>query len=99
MAVFGRETALISLPATSSGDPGNGRPQRWGDTMDIRGSGPNSQIILVSKNSGSVVGTNVAILMIAEGTNFTATTLNTEVAPNSWGGSIAFGAGNTFWAK
>jgi hypothetical protein len=82
-----------------SGDPGNGRPQRWGDTMDIRGSGTDTQIILGSRTSGGIIGTNVAILTTVDGINFTATTLSTDVSDNASGGGIAFGTGNTFWAK
>jgi hypothetical protein len=82
-----------------TGDPGNGRAQRWGDTMDIRGAGPNTQIILGTRTSGVVIGTNVAILTTTDGTNFTARTLILDVSDSATGGGIAFGAGNTFWAK
>ncbi|HZO83679.1 MAG TPA: immunoglobulin domain-containing protein [Verrucomicrobiae bacterium] len=82
-----------------SGDPGNGRAQRWGDTMDIRGAGTNTQIILGSRTSGTVMGTNVAILTTTDGTNFTARTLSLDVSDSATGGGIAFGAGDTFWAK
>src|SRR6185503_16881200 len=79
-----------------SGDPGNGRPQRWGDTMDIRGSGATTQIILGSRTSGSIIGTNVAILTTSDGgVTFTATTLSLDVTDSASGGGIAFGAGNT----
>src|SRR5688572_11427179 len=94
------EDTTISDPVVVySGDPGNGKAQRWGDTMDIRGAGTTTQIILGSRTAGTNVGTNVAILTTTDGTNFTAQTLTTDVADNATGGGIAFGAGNTFWAK
>lgn len=82
-----------------SGDPGNGRPQRWGDTMDIRGSGTGTQIILGTRTISGIPGTNVAILTTTDGINFAATTLGTDVRDSASGGGIAFGTGNTFWAK
>jgi hypothetical protein len=83
-----------------SGDPGNGRRQRWGDTMDIRGSGATTQILLGTRTSDNVIGTNAAILTTADGgATFTATTLSLDVFDSASGGGIAFGAGNTFWAK
>jgi hypothetical protein len=67
--------------------------------MDIRGAGANTQIILGSRTSGALIGTNVAILTTTDGTNFTARTLSLNVSDSASGGGIAFGAGNTFWAK
>ncbi|MEW6156518.1 MAG: immunoglobulin domain-containing protein, partial [Verrucomicrobiota bacterium] len=82
-----------------SGDPGNGKPQRWGDTMDIRGVGASTQILLGTRPAGGNAGTYVAILTTLDGVNFTATTLSTDVTDGASGGGIAFGAGDTFWAK
>ena len=93
------ETSLADPTVAFSGDPGNGRAQRWGDTMDIRGAGGSTQIILGSRTSGAITGTNVAILTTTDGLNFTATTLSTDVIDSASGGGIAFGSGNTFWAK
>jgi hypothetical protein len=94
------DDAALDAPLVAfMADPGNGRPQRWGDTMDIRGAGANTQIILGSRTSGAIIGTNVAILTTVDGTNFTARTLTLDVADSATGGGIAFGAGNTFWAK
>jgi hypothetical protein len=93
------ETSLADPTVAFSGDPGNGRAQRWGDTMDIRGAGGSTQIILGSRTSGAITGTNVAILTTTDGLNFTATTLSTDVSDSASGGGIAFGSGNTFWAK
>lgn len=82
-----------------SGDPGNGFAQRWGDTMDIRGQGASTQIILGSRAVGTTNGLRVAILTTADGNTFNATTLTLDATDNATSGGIAFGAGDTFWAK
>lgn len=82
-----------------SGDPGNGKAQRWGATMDLRGSGTGTQIILGSQSNGGGIGTNIAVLTTINGTNFTATTLTTDLQGDDSAFGIAFGAGNTFWTK
>ncbi len=84
------------------GNPGGG--QSWGNNMDVRGAGPNTQIIVGSRTVTSPVvqsGTNVAIFTTANGTNFTPTVLSIDAPENCFGlsGGIAFGAGNTFWGK
>ena len=78
-----------------SGDPSPGNNQRWGDTLDVRGAGANTQVIIGSRSS-----TNAAILTTANGTSFTAKSISVADAPaGSFGLGIAFGAGNTFWGK
>mgnify|MGYP002623236090 CR=1 FL=1 len=78
-----------------SGDPGLGNNQRWGDSMDVRGSGTGTQILLGSR-SGSIV----AVLTTANGTNFTATPVAIAGAPaGAFGLSVTFGTGDTFWGK
>ena len=67
--------------------------------MDIRGAGANTQIIFGSRTFGTVTGTNVAIFTTVDGTNFTPVVLNTDSASENYGDGIAFGSGNTFWAK
>lgn len=76
-----------------SGDPAPGNVQRWGDTIDVRGSGTNTQVII-----GSRSGTNAIIFTTIDGINFS----NTFVSiPGITGGGlgVAFGEGNTFWGK
>lgn len=78
-----------------SGDPFTGSAERWGDTMDVRGAGTNTQVII-----GSRTGTNVVVFTTANGTTF----LPKPVAVSGGAGSmfglgIAFGAGNTVWGK
>jgi uncharacterized lipoprotein YddW (UPF0748 family) len=78
-----------------SGDPGAGNSQRWGDTLDVRGSGPNTQVIIGSRNANIV-----AVLTTTDGLTFTAKLITVADAPaGAFGLGIAFGAGNTFWGK
>jgi hypothetical protein len=78
-----------------SGDPGAGNSQRWGDTLDVRGAGTNTQVIIGSR-SGNVV----AVLTTTDGTTFTSHLITVADAPTgAFGLGIAFGAGNTFWGK
>jgi hypothetical protein len=68
---------------------------RWGDTMAIRGSGANTQIIL-----GSRSGTNFALLTTADGISFSGQVIAVSNAPAGFAGlGITFGAGNTLYAK
>lgn len=85
-----------------SGDPSGGNaigtypnPRRFGDSLAVRGTGTNTQILLGTYNH--IVG----LLRTADGTNFTATKISTLM---SWPGSdsrwgLAWGAGDTFWVK
>lgn len=78
-----------------SGNPAPGSNQRFGDTLDVRGAGTNTQIIL-----GSRSGTVAALLTTTNGTNFSSTVINaTNVSAGAFGLGIAFGAGDTFWGK
>ncbi|MEP6662362.1 MAG: DUF4623 domain-containing protein [Verrucomicrobiota bacterium] len=77
-----------------SGNPTPGNPQRWGDTMDVRGAGNATQILLGSRN-----GTNAALFSTANGTTFTAAAINVDTVPGAFGLGIAFGEGDTFWGK
>jgi hypothetical protein len=78
-----------------SGDPHPGNPQRWGDTMDVRGTGAGTQIII-----GSRSGTNVVVFATANGTSFTPNPVNvSEVSGGAFGLGLAFGSGHTFWGK
>ena len=72
-----------------SGNPSPGNSQRYGDTLDVRGAGTNTQVILGSRSS-----TNVVILTTADGTTFTARPIT--VADASAG---SFGLGIAFWRR
>ena len=78
-----------------SGDPGAGNSQRWGDTIDVRGAGANTQVIIGARNANLA-----AFLTTANGTNFTSQLITVADSPaGAFGLGIAFGAGNTFWGK
>src|SRR5215211_442087 len=89
------ETALQTL--VFAGDPSNGNTnavnQRWGDTLAVRGSGTNTQVLIASR------GTLVAILRPADETMtaFTSTPLETGLLAGSLGWGLAFGPTNTFY--
>lgn len=69
---------------------------RWGDTMAVRGSGPGTQILF-----GSYNGTNVALFTTPDGVNFMPTLIAVQGGvPLGFASlGIAFGPGNTFYAK
>jgi hypothetical protein len=93
------ENATESTPVFI-GDPSNGAAtagdnRRWGDTMSVRGSGTSTEVLIASR------GTLVAILRPTDASlsTFTATTFNLAVPNDSLGYAVAFGPGNTFFAK
>jgi hypothetical protein len=102
--VSGSGFVLYSWPAATNNAPGTlvfqdsgslGGSDRWGDTMAVRGAGANTQIIL-----GSRSGTNVALLTTSDGVNFSGAYIAITNAPAGFAANgIAFGAGNTLWAK
>ena len=69
---------------------------RYGDSMDVRGAGPNTQIII----SGTA-NPRVAFLTTTDGTNFTATelTISSPMTAGDFAKGLCFGAGNTIWGK
>ena len=94
---------IVTASQAFGGDPGNGGAggERWGDTLAVRGAGPNTQILLGSR-AVAPGGTNVAFLTPNDGVGLTySSTLiavsNVPAGFASYG--IAFGAGNTFWAN
>jgi hypothetical protein len=72
--------------------------QRYGSSLAIRGAGTNTQIIIGSLPN-STTGTNVVIFTTADGTNLTANVLGADVTNPGFNDGIAFGPGNTFYAK
>ena len=82
-----------------SGDPGFGTPAaglRWGDSIAVRGSGANTQILI-----GPGTSSNVCIFTTPDGLNFTQNIISvTNVTNGISQFGLAFGPGtNTFWAK
>ena len=103
LAQAGQTFALTQFPAATNsatgtpiftGDPGSGSGDRWGDTMAVRGSGASTQILLGSK------GTNVVLFTTPDGISFSPVLIAITNVPSQFAGNgVAFGAGNTFWAK
>lgn len=76
-------------------DPGAGNSQRWGDTLDVRGAGTGTQVIIGSRNSNLA-----AVLTTTDGASFVSKLITVSDAPTgAFGLGIAFGVGNTFWGK
>lgn len=85
---------------------GAGTLGRIGDSMAVRGAGTNTQIVCTFRN-----GTNAAVFTTADGVNFnfnliavTNLTASAALTDPFTGSSplalgVAFGSGNTFWAK
>jgi hypothetical protein len=91
-----------------SGDPGGPMYAglRWGETLAVRGTGTGTEVLIAP--SGGMNLTNfynwetniVALLRTTDGTNFTPTVIRVTNAPSSFATvGLAFGAGNTFFAK
>ena len=94
---------IVTATQAFSADPGAGAAgsERWGDTLAVRGAGPDTQILLGSRASAPG-GTNVAFLTPNDGVGLTysAQMIAVSGVPNGFAGyGISFGAGNTFWAK
>jgi hypothetical protein len=85
-------------PQDGTGADPSGTGDRWGDTMCVRGAGTNTEILV-----GSYAGTNVVLFTTTDGQNFTANPISVTGTPAVPAGfcslGIAFGAGDTFWAK
>jgi hypothetical protein len=83
-----------ALPTVAyEGNPGDTNNMRFGDTFDVRGAGPNTQIMTGARNSA-----HVAIFTTTDGTNFVSTLI--PGAGNASGNvGVAFGAGNTGYSK
>jgi hypothetical protein len=68
---------------------------RWGDTMAIRGSGANTEILF-----GSYDSTNVAVFTTSDGSSFEPILVPVTNAPAGFAATgVAFGPTNTFYAK
>jgi len=75
-----------------SGDPGNGVPARWGDSLDARGGGAGTEII-----AGSRFGRTVSIIAPLVPS---VTVIDTPDAENgNFGLSVVWGLNDTFWGK
>lgn len=85
-----------SEPTVAYGPLAVGTMTRLGDTMDVRGAGVDTQIIV----SGSA-NAGFAVLTTLDGVTFTATGCTTPAGTSAgdFGKGIAFGSGNTAYGK
>jgi hypothetical protein len=89
-----------SVPTVAwSGAPIAGR--RFGDTLDVRGAGANTQILIGNNNSAAAEPDNQTVIMTTtDGQTFTQNVITTPgVDDDYFRLGIAFGAGNTFYGK
>jgi hypothetical protein len=77
------------------GDPGNGVPERWGDSFAVRGTDVFDAQVLVGSRNGTVA----SVIQPVFGPTSPATVLTTDAGAGDLGLSVAFGSGETFWAK
>jgi hypothetical protein len=108
---WGSADPSASINQAYAGNPGGdlgwtGSIGRIGDTMAVRGAGVNTEILFTFRN-----GTNACIFTTSDGVNFTPNIIYITNLVASIGGTdpftsaspiglgVAFGAGNTFWAK
>jgi hypothetical protein len=86
-------SGYISNNIGTSGD-------RLGETMDVRGSGPNTQIMFGSSSLNGT-GTNLFLFTTPDGTNFFPTRISftNVIATAVFNDGIAFGPGNTVFCK
>jgi hypothetical protein len=78
-----------------SGNPTGalGGTDRWGDTLTVRGSGNDTQVLIASRN-----GTTAAVLVTGDGgATFSAVPMTTDVAAGDIGLGLTVGSGDTFW--
>lgn len=89
----------LVFDADPSGKNEDGTPvnsQRWGDNMDLRGSGTETQILFGA--GGSAAANSVAALLTTtDGINFTSKLISNALSAGATG--IAFGEGNRLWSK
>jgi hypothetical protein len=81
-----------------SGDPSGGflygtSPQRFGDSIAVRGTGAGTQILLGTFNQ------TLGLLTTTDGINFTANLIITGMAASDSRWGVAWGSGSTFWVK
>lgn len=87
-----------AVPVVVYGADGTSTPDsalRWGDTMDVRGSGNETQILLAARDGGGV-----AIFTTADGNTFSPTLITVaDAASDAATLGVAFGQTNTYWVK
>jgi hypothetical protein len=96
--IYRWESTTSTLPPSIAFSNNLVPAQRYGTSIDIRGAGPNTQIIIGSLANGSS-GTNVVIFTTTDGLTFAANILGADTTNPNFNDGVAFGPGDTFWAK
>ncbi len=82
-----------TIPTVVTDIPELAVAERWGDTLDARGTGANTQLLL-----GSRSGRTFAVVSIPDGVTGSAQVYElTDIAAGGLGLGLAFGEGNTVW--
>lgn len=87
------ELAYSGNPLEGIALPGTGNDLRFGDALAVRGSGAQTQVLLSARS-----GRYLLLLQTQDGKTFTPKVLTTDNAGRI-GLGLAFGDGNTAWAK
>ncbi len=87
------ELAYAGNPLESVANPGTANDLRFGDTMAVRGSGTQTEILFSARS-----GRYLVLFQTTDGKAFTPRVLTTDVTGRI-GLGLAFGEGNTAWAK
>ncbi|MFM8420816.1 MAG: immunoglobulin domain-containing protein [Verrucomicrobiota bacterium] len=87
------EVAYSGNPLEGIALPGTGNDLRFGDALAVRGSGAQTQVLLSARS-----GRYLLLLQTQDGKTFTPKVLTTDNAGRI-GLGLAFGDGNTAWAK
>lgn len=85
--------AADTIPTVVTDIPELGVAERWGDTLDARGSGAGTQLLLASRS-----GRTFAVVSIPDGVTGSAKVYElADIAAGGLGLGLAFGEGNTVW--
>lgn len=87
------EVAYAGDPLEGIVDPGTGNDLRFGDSFAVRGSGVDTQLAVTSRN-----GKYLILFRTQDGSTFTPEVYTTD-AVGRIGLGLAFGNGDTVWAK
>ncbi len=87
------ELAYSGNPLEGIANPGTANDLRFGDTLAVRGSGAKTEILLSARS-----GRYLLLFQTQDGKSFTPKVLTTDVT-GKIGLGLAFGDGNTAWAK
>jgi hypothetical protein len=85
-------TPTVVYTGDPSANDASATNRRFGDALDVRGSGTSTQLLLSSR-----AGQVVAVFTTANGTDFTPTKITTDVTAGDLGLGVEFGVGDTLW--